>query len=420
MNRSRNLAAAQLDRLTADLHSLAEFVDPSMPGWTRRALAEPYRESRSWVAALMKSAGLEVSRDKAGNILGRLPGQGSRAGALVTGSHTDSVVGGGRFDGICGVLGAIEAARCLRESGVQLVHDLLVVDFFGEETNDFGFGCLGSRAAAEGIPESLLNRRDPDDVPLHERLVAEGIDPGEIGTPVWEPGRVKAFIELHVEQGPTLAEQNLPIGVVTAVAGIERLIVQFLGRADHAGTRAMTDRRDAMVAAAQAVLAIQRIGCEAPVHGVATTTKVENDNPSPNVVASRVTMQSELRSIDASWLHGARRRVSAQILEAAQECGVDVEFDWATDNDVVPTDLVVQDTTAGVLDGLGIPWTPIPSGATHDAVHMAAIAPTGMIFIPSRNGGISHSPDEWTDAQDIATGVDALAAALVALDRKVG
>lgn len=417
MDRSTALVGADQERLVGDLESLAQFADPSMPGWTRRVFGEPYRESRQWVSDVMKAAGLDVTTDKAGNLLGRLPGRAGNGRALVTGSHTDSVVGGGRFDGICGVLGAVEAVRCLRESGVQLWHDLVVVDFFGEETNEYGFGCFGSRAAAEGLSRTVLERRDRDGVAVHQRLITEGIDPGEVGRPVWQPGSVKAYVELHVEQGPTLAEENLPIGIVTAVAGIERLIAQFLGRADHAGTRRMPDRRDAMVAAARAVLAIQRTGCEAPVHGVATTTKVESDNPSPNVVASRVTMQSELRSIDASWLHGARRQVSAQILAAAQESGCDIEIDWTTDNHVVQTDLIVQDTTAAVLDQRGIPWMPIPSGATHDAVHMAAIAPAGMIFIPSRNGGISHSPEEWTDAGDIATGVDALGATLVSLDK---
>ena len=410
---------ADAERIEADIGALAQFTDTSMPGWTRRALTEPYSESRHWTVELMQAVGLEVFRDRAGNILGRLPGERGLPGALATGSHTDSVVGGGRFDGICGVVGAVEAVRCLQESGVRLAHDLVVVDFFGEETNDYGFGCLGSRAAAQGLDTGYLDRRDQAGVPLHDRLATSGIDPGDLRGPVWAAGEVKAFVELHVEQGPTLADQALPIGVVTAVAGIERLVARFLGRPDHAGTRAMADRRDAMVAAARAVLAVQRTGCEAPVHGVATTTRVESDNPSPNVVASHVTMQSELRSVDGAWLRGARLRVAEQLLEAAQQSGVDVELDWSTDNHVVDTDALVQDATAEALDQLGIPWTPIPSGATHDSVHMADIAPSGMIFIPSRNGGVSHSPEEWTDAGDIATGVDALVATLMALDRRV-
>ena len=419
MQDAARLVPADAERLDADIQALAQFTDTSLPGWTRRALTEPYSESRRWTVQLMRAAGLEVVRDRAGNILGRLRGEQGLPGALVTGSHTDSVVGGGRFDGICGVVGAVEAVRCLQESGARLAHDLVVVDFFGEETNDYGFGCLGSRAAARGLDADFLDRRDQAGVALHERLVACGTDPGDLRGPVWRRGEVEAFVELHVEQGPTLADQAVPVGVVTAVAGIERLLARFLGRPDHAGTRAMADRRDAMVAAARAVLAVQRTGCDAPVHGVATTTRVESDNPSPNVVASNVTMQSELRSVDAAWLHGARRRVTEQLLEAAQQSGVEVELDWSTDNGVVDTDGLVQDATAEALDQLGIPWTPIPSGATHDSVHMADIAPSGMIFIPSRNGGVSHSPEEWTDAADIATGVDALAATLIALDRRV-
>lgn len=410
---------AQVERIVADLNAIAEYRDPTEPGWTRRALGEPYGESRHWVRSRMKAAGLEVSVDGAGNILGRLPGQGGRSAALVTGSHTDSVVGGGRYDGICGVLGAIEAVRCIHESGVRLDHDLVVVDFFGEETNDYGFGCLGSRAAAEGLSPDILNSSAPDGGLLAERLNANGIVPGQLVDPLWKPGSVAAFIELHVEQGPTLAERGLPIGVVTAITGIERLVARFAGRADHAGTRRMQDRRDAMVAAARSVLAVERVGCEAPVQGVATTTRVDNPNPSPNVVPARIIMQSEIRSVDASWLVGARGRISEEILHAAQAGGVEVEVDWSTDNRVVPADLLVQEAIAAGLDRRGIPWMPIPSGATHDAVHMAALAPAGMIFIPSQNDGISHSPDELTEPADIAMGVDVLVDSLIRLDSRL-
>jgi len=414
------LAPAEADRITGDLTALAEYADPGLPGWSRRALGEPYRESRPWVERLMREAGLEVSRDAAGNLRGRLPGRRPGAGALVTGSHTDSVVGGGRFDGVVGVLGAIEAVRVLRESGVRLEHDLVVVDFYGEETNDYGFGCLGSRAATEGLEAELLDRVDDDGVPLHARLTAHDIDPAGLLAPAWRPGEVAAFVELHVEQGPQLAEQGVPVGVVTAVTGIERLVATFHGRRDHAGTRAMTDRRDAMVAAARAVLAIQRVGCEAPVHGVATTTHLDNPNPSPNVVAAEVTMASELRSVDEVWLSGARRQIAEQVVAEAQAGGVDVELDWTTDNAVVRTDEVVQGAVSAVLDEAGVPWVAMPSGATHDAVHVARVAPAGMIFIPSRNGGVSHSPDELSDPADIALGVDTLAATLRRLDREVG
>lgn len=404
--------------LNAAIAGLSEFHTPGRQGWTREVFSESYLDSRRWVQAQMGAAGLEVHRDAAGNLVGRLAGRNPAAPALVTGSHTDTVDGGGRFDGVVGVLGALEAVRLLRESGTVLERDLLVVDFLGEESNAFGLSCLGSRALAGELTAADLARTDYSGKTLAAAYADFGVDPSALLSFAGWTGkrRPHAYLELHVEQGPTLEARGLPVGIVTAITGIERLVASFTGTPDHAGTRPMDDRRDAMVAAAEAVLAIRSEGCGAPEHGVATVTRLENASRSPNVVPSLVRLHGEVRSVDESWLSGTRSRLAAEIAARAAEYDVEADLSWSTDNTVVRASDSVQDLAGDAASAAGIDWMPIPSGATHDAVHMAALAPMGMIFIPSANGK-SHCPEEFTATDHIATGVRVLADTLVRLDQ---
>jgi N-carbamoyl-L-amino-acid hydrolase len=406
------------ERLQEDLDGLARFADPELDGWTRTVFSGPYQASRGFIQRRMEDAGLTVTVDAAGNLVGRLPGLSPGAPALMTGSHTDTVRSGGRFDGVVGVLGAVEVVRALREAGTSLQRDLIVVDFLGEETNEFGMSCLGSRAFAGELEAAHLDRTDPSGTSLGQRLAGFGLDPGRAIVADW--GRrqpIHRYVELHVEQGPVLEERGSHIGVVTAIAGIERLLARFTGRQDHAGTMPMGDRRDAMVAAAEAVLAVRREGCGAPVHGVATTSRVDSEPGSPNVVPGSTTLHAELRSIDPGWLSSAKQRLAREICAKAADYGVDAEIEWRHDNDVVPADAHIQDVVARSADALGLTWEAVPSGATHDAAHISRLCPAGMIFVPSR-AGRSHCPEEFTSIDHIENGVGVLASTLVALDRQ--
>jgi len=406
------------ERMKADLTELATIRAPDSGGWTRTVFSEPYRSSRDWVRARMRNAGLDVHTDGAGNVIGVLAGRDPSAPALMTGSHTDTVESGGRFDGVVGVIGALEVVRLLRENDLRLERDLLVVDFLGEETNDFGLSCLGSRALAGGLTRDHFDRIDLEGVQLGRRYAEFGLDPSAVlaAADSFAPNGLFRYVELHIEQGPVLEEHGTAIGVVTAIAGIRRLVANFVGRADHAGTTPMTVRRDALVAAAAAVLAVRQEGCGAPVHGVATSSRLDAEPGSPNVVPARVRLFAEMRSIDVGWLSDAQRRLAEQIAERAGEFGVDADLSWSVDNDCVPAHADVQQTVASVADALGMSWEAIPSGATHDAVHIARLCPMGMIFVPSREGR-SHCPEEWTDLDDITAGVRVHAGTLVALDR---
>lgn len=410
--------APVVDRIEQDVMDLARIREPDEPGWTRGVFTDPYRASRHWVAHRMRDAGLEVHTDRTGNLVGVLSGSNPGAPALITGSHTDTVIGGGRFDGVVGVVGALELVRQLRETHTHLSRDLIVVDFLGEESNDFGLSCLGSRALAGDLSAKDLERTNGIGVRLGDRYAQFGIDPSAVLSENWaRRGRLHGYVELHVEQGPLLERKGVPIGVVTAIAGIERLLATFQGRPDHAGTRPMDDRRDAMVAAAEAVLAVEREGCGAPVHGVATVTRLMSEPDSPNVVPATVRLRAEMRSVDEQWLSTAKRRLADEILDGARERGVDVDFEWTSDNERVTASAQIHEHLSKAAERNGLNWAAVPSGATHDAVHLARLCPMGMVFVPSRDGR-SHCPEEWSDFQDIAAGVQVLATTLIDLDQQ--
>ncbi|MCI2417350.1 M20 family metallo-hydrolase [Saccharopolyspora sp. K220] len=404
------------ERLWSELHDLARLCEPDSEGWTRRVFSEPYRAARDWVRGRMRDAGLSVTTDPAGNIVGRLPGRHGGA-PLVTGSHTDTVEGGGRFDGVVGVLGAIEVVRRLRETGTRLDHDLLVVDFLGEEVNPYSGSCLGSQAATGVLTADDLDRTGVDGKRLGDVATAFGLDPNGLLAPTWATEPLHGYLELHIEQGPMLERRGMDIGVVTAIVGIERFLATFIGRADHAGTRRMGDRRDALVAAAKSVLAVEREGCAGPESAVATCGALRIEPGAENVVPGRTLLAAEFRSEDQTWLSGVRRRVVDEIARLSAENGVEALIEWSADNPVVPTNPSVQNLTAGAADELGLSWEAMPSGAGHDAAHLAARCPAGMIFVPSRDGR-SHCPDEWTDAAQVATGVHLLAASLLRMDQQ--
>jgi beta-ureidopropionase / N-carbamoyl-L-amino-acid hydrolase len=401
-------------RLQADLDALAEFRDPDQPGWTRRVFSEPYIRSREWVASKMRDAGLQVERDTAGNLIGTMTGtDGGRA--LAAGSHTDTVSGGGRFDGPVGVLGAIEVARCIGESGRRLKHDLRVIDFLGEEPNDFGISCVGSRAIAGGLTADHLALREHDGRSLAEALSACGGIPSKIGEAAWPEGGVKAFVELHIEQGPVLEQAGIPIGVVSGIAGIERVQVTFTGQADHAGTTPMASRHDALCAAADAILAVERLAADGG--GVGTAGRIESLPGALNVVPGHVDLWAEFRHTSARWLETTRRTFAETAIAAGARRGVDVAVKSLSRTEPVVASEVVRAAMAEALSQLGLESVSLPSGAGHDTVQMARLGPVGMLFVPSA-GGRSHCPEEWTSPEQLDAGVSALLATLLVLDSR--
>jgi len=398
-------------RVADDFEVLSSFRNPGSPGWTRRVFSDVDRRARGWVASRMKEAGLEVEIDAAANIVGRLPGGSGERGAIVTGSHTDTVEGGGRFDGIVGVLGGLEVARCLREAGAELKHDLVVVDFLGEEPNDFGLSCIGSRAIAGSLSAEHLALVGPGGSTLGQAIQDAGGDIGRLPQARWGEGSVHCFVELHIEQGPVLERASIAIGVVTGIVGIYRLLARISGRPDHAGTTPMGHRRDALLGAAEMALAIERLA----EGGVATTGRLEIQPGAHNVVPGDAALWAEARSDDERWLEVFARRAEEELVDIGTRRHLQTSLDWISrEQPVVVTDWVAAaigeaaaDCHAGTLL--------IPSGAGHDASYMARLGPMGMMFVPSKDGR-SHCPEEWTDLDQVVTGVAVLAEAVQRVD----
>jgi N-carbamoyl-L-amino-acid hydrolase len=400
------------ERLAQDLASLAE-LRADAPGWTRQVFTDPDRAGRERVAALMREIGLETHIDAAGNVIGRRRGSGAQRGSLVTGSHTDTVLGGGRFDGMVGVLGAIEVARLLSESGIELQRDLVIVDFVGEEPNEFGLSCVGSRALAGTLTPQHLGFVDDGGRTLAQAIRGGGGDPDAALRLSWSPKDVHSYFELHIEQGPYLERLGRSIGVVTGIVGIQRFRTHIRGRLDHAGTTAMDDRHDAGLAAAEAMLAVEGLALDG---AVATTGRIELEPGATNVVPGSALLNSECRSIDPGWFPSFMAGLNERFVSIAERRGVEVDVTWLTLEPPTPMDAWSMSTVLAAARLVGHEVVELASYAGHDAVQMANLGPSAMIFVPSR-GGRSHCPEEWTDLKDLAAGVATLATSLVLADR---
>src|SRR6201996_3915398 len=246
------------DRLWARIEALSRITDPAKP-WTRRAFATEFSQGRAWLQQEFESAGLSVTIDAGGNLLGRLPGTAPGLGAVVTGSHSDTVPAGGRFDGALGLLAAPEAAQSIREQQIPLRHSLDVVDFLAEEPSEFGLSCIGSRTWAGVLTESDLARCLPSNLSLASAINSVGGSAERLTQPIRGYDSVAAYVELHIEQGLVIAQRNAEIGIVTGIVGIRRHEITVEGRADHAGTTPMSLRRDALVGAAGVIQAVEKL-----------------------------------------------------------------------------------------------------------------------------------------------------------------
>ncbi len=403
--------APDLGRVGHDLEVISTYRDPDLLGWTRRVFSPIDMAARAWVGEQMAAAGLTVETDAGGNLIGRLRGTEGRRAALVTGSHTDTVHGGGRFDGIIGVLGAIEVVRMLTESGRELRHDLVVVDFLGEEPNDFGLSCVGSRAIVGALGPEHLDLVDPGGRRLRDLLAEAGGDPENLAAACWPQGALRCFVELHIEQGPRLERAGASIGVVSGIVGIHRFLSTFTGRPDHAGTTPMGERRDALLGAAEAALRIEDLAAG----GVATAGRLDVRPGAHNVVPAEADLWAEVRSDDTGWLGSFGRDVEVSVNEIGSRRSLATSLSWVSREDPVLATSWVRDTVARAAVECGFEPVVLPSGAGHDAAHMARLGPMGMIFVPSRDGR-SHCPEEWTDLVQIGDGISVLAETLLACD----
>ncbi len=412
---TRNLSVSA-DRIGADIDGLAAITEPDRP-WTRRAFTPTFLKGREWLAARFEAAGLRTHIDAAGNLIGSRAGSGKKPGTLMLGSHSDTVPDGGRFDGIAGVLAALEVARALRDQGIALDHDLEIVDFLAEEVSIFGVSCIGSRGMIGLRPDEWLDR-EAQDLTLGDGIAEVGGRPGVS----MHRDDVKAFLELHIEQGPVLEDGKLDIGVVTAIAGITRIEVIIDGRADHAGTTPMSSRKDALVAAAHLVTDIEHLGLalsKGDTHFAATVGEFAIEPGAANVVPSRARLLIDVRAEDRSNIDRFLAHLHKAVDWLVTEKGVTiVPPRIISDNQPTPLDDLIQRTLDASCEAVGAGHRRMASGAGHDAAWMARVTRSGMIFIPCL-GGRSHAPEEFAKTEDIALGAAVLLDAVQRLDKEL-
>jgi N-carbamoyl-L-amino-acid hydrolase len=405
------------ERMWTDLMTLGVMTEPDRP-YTRRAFSPLFLEGRAFLTERMKAAGLTVRVDTAGNLIGRLEGTEPGLKAIATGSHSDTVQAGGRFDGIAGVIAGLEAARAIAESGKPLRHPLEVIDFLAEEPSDFGLSCIGSRGIVGMLDDKMLAMSDPKGAVLSDALREVGGDPdrpdGAIRTDL------AAFVEMHIEQGPVLEAAKIDIGVVTSIVGIRRVEIVFEGEAAHAGTAPMHLRKDAGYAGAATLVAIrelaERLAQEGPEYFVATVGIFDVKPGGSNVVPGRCRMVIDARSSSRAM----NDRFVAAIDKASAEAATTARArrtTYETLSDGLPAicDEGVKDAIRGASARFGYSTVEISSGAGHDAAFMAKACPMGMIFIPCLRG-MSHHPDEWSEKEEVAAGTAVLLEAIRTLD----
>jgi N-carbamoyl-L-amino-acid hydrolase len=412
---SRNLPV-DADRIAEDIGALADITEPDHP-WTRRAFSPLFLEGRAYIEARMKAAGLETRIDAAGNLIGRRAGSTSGLGTIMVGSHSDTVPDGGRFDGIAGVIAALEVARSLGDRGIQLDHDLEIVDFLAEEVSIFGVSCIGSRGMTGQLPKAWLSRVT-DGRDLAAGIAQVGGDPAALLAQ--SRPDIAGFLELHIEQGPVLETENKDVGIVTAIAGITRIEITVEGRADHAGTTPMDSRADALVAASQLVLDIRNAAAErakTPGHFAATVGEFRIEPNAANVVPSKAVLLIDGRAEIRNDMEAFCEWLDAHVIKLAIEYRVSIKLPIrVSDNFPTPSNGGLLKTLERACETVGARHRRMASGAGHDTAWIARVAPAAMIFVPCREGR-SHSADEWAENDDIALAAAVLFEAVRDMDK---
>lgn len=421
-------------RMMERLDQLAQFGRSPQGGVTRLAFSEEDRQARKLIVEWMARAGLEIQASPVGNIIGRTGSNRQDGPVVMTGSHLDSVVRGGQFDGALGVVAAIEAAHVLHESGVSLPCPLEVICFVMEESSRFEGGyAFGSRVmTGQPIGEEALLARDRAGKTLAEAIyelrgkeggAGEEAQPlegildtvkGYVASSRYPMSNIKAFVELHIEQGPTLYATGKPVAAVTAIAAPTRFRVDLVGQQGHTGTTAMGLRKDALVAAAEVILAVERM-CRSVENVVGTASVIEVDPNIINSIPGKARLSVDIRSTSAEAKKEMVRVIHEEIGRIANSRGVQCAIDTWIEDSPQPLSERVTSTIEQSCQALGIEPVRLPSGAGHDAAQVAKfVADVGMIFVPSRDG-ISHAQGEWTDEQDIAKGTRVLLLTLLDL-----
>jgi allantoate deiminase len=373
---------------------------------TRVFLSPQHRAANELVAGWMREAGLAPRGDAIGNVIGRYEGAQPGLPCLMLGSHLDTVRNAGKFDGMLGVVAGIECVASLHRAGVRLPFAIEVIGFADEEGVRFQSTLLGSRAVAGTFDAAVLAALDADGISMADALRAFGLDPARVHEAARRREEVLAYVELHIEQGPVLEREGLPAGIVTAINGATRFAVEISGEAGHAGTVPMSGRRDALTAAAEAVLAVERI-CGAQRDLVGTVGRIEAKPGALNVIPGAAHFSIDVRSPDDAERAAAEHAVETAIEGICARRGVRTRITRLHASRATPCADWLMAQLAAAIAARGIRVRKLASGAGHDATAMRDLTDVAMLFIPCA-GGISHNPRESANAGDIAAGSEIL------------
>ena len=401
-------------RLEQRILELAKFGLQNNGETERVAFSDADVEAQKWVINTMTNLGLAVYVDFAGNIIGSRTGTDASKKPISFGSHIDRVPNGGNYDGCVGAMAALEIVEVLNENSIATAHPLEVIIFSNEEG-----GVMGSRAMAGHLGSNALKVANSTGFTMGEGIMRLGGDTTRIAEVARKKGSMAAFLELHIEQGGILEKEHLDIGIVEGIVGLKWWDVEFTGFSNHAGTTPMNARQDALLAAAKFIVAVNEITNSFKGGQVGTVGRITAAPGAPNVIPGKVTASLEIRDLSSEKIEEVYQAIKTRAEEIAKTSNVQITFrPLDTTADPALTDTMIQRAIANSAKILGLSTKKMPSGAGHDAQDMALIAPTGMIFVPSK-GGISHSPKEFTSAEDMANGANVLLQTILALDKKL-
>lgn len=399
------------DRLNSTMDNMKSFGGNANGGSDRIAFSQHNLDALHYLAELMKGAGLSVRTDFAANLIGRRDGTARSKAPLVSGSHIDTVPNGGHYDGIVGVMSAIEVARTLHDAGVKLEHPLEIAVWTNEEG-----GKTGSRVVSGPVDVSEMDLPSFGETTLGEGLRFLGGNPQRLAENARQPGSIAGYIELHIEQGAILDRKEIEIGVVDGIVGIKRWYITIEGFANHAGTTPMDQRQDALLAAAQFIVAVRRIVGDEPGQQVGTVGKIDVRPDTPNVIAGQADLSLEIRDLSMDKVDMLFGRIENAASDIADDTNTKFSIRQYYESPAADSDMRIALLVEQSANNLNLTSIHMPSGAGHDAQSFKGIAPIGMIFVPSRNG-VSHAPGEFTSPQQISNGANVLLQTLLRMDR---
>lgn len=394
-----------LNRIIKDIETLATFNATPGNGVTRLSFTKEDRLAREYIKNEMEKIGLKVWEDGYSNLFGRKEGQNPDAPVIMIGSHYDSVINGGPFDGVAGLVAALEILRVFEENKIENYYPIEIVAMNDEEGVRFGTGISNSRAMVGLIDEEELdNAKDKDGISLREAMLQFGITP-DLENAKREENSIKAFIELHIEQGLVLENNKKDIGLVETIVGMDRYDVKFKGKSGHTGTTPMDSRKDALIPAAEFILAVNKIANDIGHGTVGTVGEVRLSPNASNVIPGYVELSVDIRSTKKENIEKVYEKLVNEIKSIKLKYDIEIEMEKKLYIPPINMSNDIIDIMEKNANKLGYSYMRMNSGAGHDAMNMATLAPSSLIFVPSKDG-LSHHPDEWTDYEDLEKGIE--------------